>query len=166
MHMRPRVHTATLPADSALWQRHQAGDFLDCFVTEADATPRRAAEVITAFPGWTAALLRLRRLFTAPFGLSQDGPDAPDKVGPFPVISDTDEELIAGFDDKHLEFQVSVLRRDGQIYLATWVHPHNIGGWAYLAAIYPFHVLVARDALRRVAMDRAASGPAGAAPTA
>ena len=151
MTLTPRVHTATLPADSPPWLKHPKGDFLDCFRVTADVSPRQAAEVITAFPGWAGLLLKIRRLVTTPFGLSQDGPDAPDKVGPFPVISETENELIAGFDDKHLEFQVSVLRRDGQIFLATWVHPHNIGGWAYLAAIYPFHVLVARDALRRVA---------------
>ena len=154
---RPRVQTTKLPADSQLWQWHKEGDFLDCFVTEAVIAPRRAAEVITAFPGWTAALLHLRRIVTAPFGLSNDGPDAPDKVGPFPVTLDTAEELIAGFDDKHLEFRVSVLCRDGKVHLATWVHPHNIGGKLYLGAIYPFHFLVARDALLRVALDAQAT---------
>ena len=120
---RPRVQTAPLPADSQLWEWHKQGDFLDCFVTEAAITPRHAAEVVTAFPGWTAGLLHLRRIVTAPFGLSNDGPDAADKVGPFPVTSETAEELIAGFDDKHLEFRVSVMCRDGKVHLATWVHP-------------------------------------------
>jgi hypothetical protein len=39
----------------------------------------------------------------------------------------------------------------GNVYLATWVHTHNIGGRLYLAAILPFHVLIARNALGRVA---------------
>ncbi len=151
----PRVHSTTLPADSLLWRKHTRGDFLDCFSVAADIPPRQAAEVITAFPGWAGFLLKIRGMVTAPFGLSNDGPAAADKVGPFPVILETQDELIAGFDDKHLEFQVSVLRRDGQIYLATWVHRHNIGGWIYLAVIYPFHVLVARDALKRVACESA-----------
>ena len=57
----------------------------------------------------------------------------------------------SGFDDRHLEFRVSVLSRDGRVSLATWVHPHNLGGRLYLAAIMPFHIMVARNALARVA---------------
>ncbi len=105
------------------------------------------------FPGWANFLLQVRRIATTPFGLSNDGPDAPDKVGPFPVESETDQELIAGFDDKHLEFRVSVLSIDGRVYLATWVHPHNLAGRLYLATILPFHVLIARNGLARVKAD-------------
>lgn len=116
-------------------------------------TPRRAAEVITEFPGWAKFLLEIRRLITSPFGLSQDGPDASDKLGAFPVERENEQELIAGFDDKHLEFRISVLSINGQIYLATWVQPHNIGGRIYLDAILPFHILIARNALARVKAD-------------
>ena len=96
-------------------------------------------------------LLQIRRLVTAPFGLSSDGPDAEDKVGVFPVESETECELVAGFDDKHLNFRVSVMSLDGRVYLGTWVHPHNLGGRLYLRAIMPFHILIARNALSRVA---------------
>ncbi|MFT5444856.1 MAG: hypothetical protein ACI9DC_000016 [Gammaproteobacteria bacterium] len=40
----------------------------------------------------------------APFGLSNEGPPAEDKIGPFPVESQTQSELVAGFNDKHLAF--------------------------------------------------------------
>lgn len=92
----------------------------------------------------------IRRIITAPFGLDNDGPDVVDKVGIFPVETETNAELIAGFDDKHLNFRVAVLSHDGQISLATWVAPHNIGGRIYLAAIMPFHIAIARNALARV----------------
>lgn len=147
----PQVRATPLPAHSALHARKGQGDFLDCYSVAADVPTRRAAEVITDFPGWARVLLLIRRILTTPFGLSQDGPDAPDKVGPFPVEIDTETEMVAGFDDKHLEFRVSVLRHEGRISLATWVHPHNIFGRAYLAAIMPFHIMVARNALARVA---------------
>ena len=83
--------------------------------------------------------------------MSQDGPDAADKLGPFPVELETETELVAGFNDKHLDFRVSVMSRDGQVSLATWVHPHNFGGRLYLALIMPFHIMIARNALARVA---------------
>lgn len=146
-----RVSIADLPADSGLYTHIRPGDFLDCYSVQADIAPRRAAEIITDFPGWARFLLLIRRVVTTPFGLSNDGPDAPDKIGPFPVERETGQEIIAGFDDKHLDFRVSVSISDGKVHLATWVHPHNLGGRLYLAAILPFHVGIARDALKRVA---------------
>lgn len=143
--------TATdLPAHSLLSERVGSTDFLDCFCVASDLSPRRAAEVITDFPGWARFLLHIRKVVTAPFGLSNDGPAAPDKVGIFPVETETRRELIAGFNDKHLDFRVSVISQDDQVFLATWVHPHNIGGRLYLKTILPFHILIARNALARV----------------
>ena len=147
------VTKCNLPPQSELRKRVSGSDFLDCYSVSAEATPRRASVVITDFPGWAGFLLQIRRVVTAPFGLSQDGPDALDKVGPFPVESENDQELIAGFDDKHLEFRVSVLSIDGRVYLATWVHTHNIAGRVYLTTILPFHALIARDGLARVRAD-------------
>lgn len=146
-----RVTAIDLPSDSALHARIGSGDFLDCYCVASDLPARQAAEIIVDFPDWARLLQLVRKVITAPFGLSQDGPKADDKVGLFPVELDTDTEVIAGFDDKHLEFRVSVMSQGGRVSLATWVHPHNIGGRIYLAAIMPFHILVVRNALARVA---------------
>jgi len=149
--MRPHVTACPLPAFSQLHSLKAPGDFLDCYGVAAHRSPREAADIITAFPGWAQLLLKLRRVITAPFGLDNDGPDAPDKVGIFPVEADSDRELIAGFDDKQLNFRVSITAEEGFVTLATWVHPHNMGGRMYLTAILPFHILIARNALARVA---------------
>lgn len=146
-----RVSAVAHPPQSRLHRRVAASDFLDSYCVAAQMPPRRAAEIITAFPRWARALLTVRRVVTAPFGLSNDGPPAADKVGVFPVESAANQELIAGFDDRHLNFRVSVMSLDGHVYLGTWVHPHNIGGSLYLQLIMPWHVLIARDALSRVA---------------
>ena len=146
----PNVRKIPLPEDSLLQAYMQKGDFVDCFAAPAEVSPREAAEIIVDFPGWAQPLLTLRKLVTSPFGLSQDGPEAEDKLGPFPVEKDTPEEIIAGFNDKHLNFRVSVMQERGRTYLATWAHPHNFGGRLYLALIYPFHVLVVRNGLWRV----------------
>lgn len=146
-----RVVATELPSDSLLRHRVGAGDFVDCYSVLSETSARRAAEIITAFPAWARILLMIRRLVTAPFGLSNDGPDAADRVGIFPVEEETDQELIAGFNDRHLDFRVSVLSRNGRVFLATWVHTHNLGGRLYLNAIMPFHILIARNALARVA---------------
>ena len=151
------VTATNLPAQSLLSDRVTSTDFLDCYSVASDLSPRHAAEVITAFPGWARFLLRIRRGLTSPFGPSNDGPTAPDKVGIFPVEAENNRELIAGFDDKHLNFRVSVMSHNGRVFLATWVHPHNIGGRLYLAIIMPFHILIARDALARVGVERSSA---------
>lgn len=150
-----------LPASSALHKRCKPGDFLDCYAVTATMPVRDAANVIADFPSWAQLLLLIRRIVTAPFGLDNDGPEAADRVGIFPVESETTSELIAGFDDKHLNFRVSVLSHNSKISLATWVAPHNLGGRAYLAAIMPFHIAIARNALARVRQATLDPRPAG-----
>ena len=95
-------------------------------------------------------MLRLRNALVAPFGLSTNITDAHDKVGPFPVESVSKTELIAGFNDIHLDFRISILRHAEKIYLSTWVHPHNFAGRAYLRTVMPFHILIVRNALKRL----------------
>jgi len=151
------VAAANLPEGSLLQDRIKPDDFLDCYSVPSELSARRAAEVITNFPGWARFLLQIRKVVTAPFGLLNDGPASADKVGIFPVEVETDRELIAGFNDRHLNFRVSVVSEEGRVFLATWVHPHNIGGQIYLKAILPFHILLSRDALARVHMQDAAA---------
>jgi len=151
--MKSQVFATSLPAESILNTRVSPTDFLDCYAVPSSLSHRRAAETITNFPRWVRGLLLVRKVVTAPFGLSNDGPPSNDKIGPFPVETEATNELVAGFDDKHLNFRVSVISQDGIVFLSTWVHPHNIGGRFYLTCILPFHVLITRDALHRVAAE-------------
>ncbi|WP_300031631.1 DUF2867 domain-containing protein [uncultured Roseobacter sp.] len=153
-----QVEKTDLPDHSALHAFRHAGDFLDCYRVASDLPPRAAAGVIVAFPAWARVLVVLRNVLTAPFGLRPDGPESPDKLGPFPVTGETEDEVIAGFDDRHLNFRVGVLSTGSHVFLSTWVRPHHNGGRLYLAAILPFHIMIVRNALTRVA-KQAAPGP-------
>ncbi|BFM50764.1 DUF2867 domain-containing protein [Marinomonas sp. THO17] len=145
-----QVTTHSLPIDSELRRYVKQEDFIDCYAIESDLPPRRAAEIITNFPAWARLLVKIRNAMTAPFGLLKEGPQSADKVGFFPLELDTAQEVIAGFNDTHLNFRVSIMALDGRIYLATWVHPHNKLGKYYLKTILPFHNLIVHNALRRV----------------
>jgi len=145
------VSECDLPAESQLSDRIAEGDFLDCYGVDAEMSAYQAAEIITRFPDWAEFLLKIRTALVTPFGLSTKGPEADHKLGVFPVESETETEVIAGFNDKHLNFRVSVLSLDGRVYLATWVHTHNLAGRLYLKVIMPFHILIARESLVRVA---------------
>lgn len=145
-----RVCKATLPERSILHARVGDYDFLDCYSVESNRSVREAAEIALNFPDWARVLVKLRNLIVVPLGLSSEGPEGTNRVGMFPIESETESELVAGFNDKHLDFRISVFSESRKLFLATWVHPHNIGGRLYLAAIMPFHILIARNALQRV----------------
>ncbi len=152
------VNKVELPASSRLNDFINADDFLDCYAVESSLSPRDAAEIALSFPWWVRCLMTLRNILVKPFGLTTEADDAREKLGIFPLDSETENELIAGFNDKHLEFRLSVLSHEGRIHLATWVKTHNLGGRLYLAAVMPFHIVIIRSALNRVAR-RAPANP-------
>jgi hypothetical protein len=136
--------------------------FADAFGLDIDGRTldaRRAAEkMLGRSPRWVDMLLKLRNLVVAPLGLKTSGASATsprDMIGIFPVISQTPDRLVAGFNDSHLDFRVVVdVTTHGagqQVTATTLVKTHNWLGRAYLAIILPFHRLVVRTMLRQVA---------------
>jgi hypothetical protein len=145
------IRTDTLPRVSTLWSLHQPGDFLDCYSVASTLTLREAATRGLAFPGWAMALLALRNGIVSPFGLKTGAGPATPSLGIFPVRKDDGDELVLGLDDRHLNFRIGLIRLDGRLYMSTWVHPHNRWGRAYLAMVMPFHILITRGAVARMA---------------
>ncbi len=135
--------------------------FSDAYRLETGGQPlaaRQAAErMMGRSPRWVDALLRLRNILVAPFDLKSSGtsermPKA--MIGMFPVLSEAPDRLVAGFNDKHLDFRVVVVAASGagqQITATTLVLTHNWLGRSYLAIILPFHRLIVRTQLRPVA---------------
>jgi hypothetical protein len=142
------LRTETLPRASSLWSLNQRGDFLDCYSVESRLTPQEAAQRGLALPSWARALLALRNALVRPFGL-KTGQTVDAAI--FPVVRNAPEEIILGTDDRHLNFRIVVHRQGGRLYMSTWVHPHNLWGRAYLAVVMPFHILINRAAVRRMA---------------
>jgi hypothetical protein len=140
--------------------------FADAFrvtVADTDFDARSAAErMFSHSPRWVEALLSLRHMIVAPFGLKTSGagePNARGMVGIFPILSETPGRLVAGFDDHHLDFRVvvDVAPANGgrDVTATTLVLTHNRLGRAYLAAIMPFHCLIAKTMLRQVCLATA-----------
>lgn len=129
--------------------------FIDAFRVEIGAAAVNARDACTRMvlhgPRWIDALLRLRNILVTPFGLKTSGEGAPAPhglIGLFPVLSETPERLVAGFDDSHLDFRIVVdVTGDAgghQVTSTTLVRTHNLLGRTYLALIMPFHKLVVR----------------------
>jgi len=88
-------------------------------------------------PRWVRALMGLRNRLGRLVGL---------KAGPasgFPVVRETPDQVVLGFDDRHLDFRIVVEVGGGFITVTTVVRWHNVWGRAYLMAILPFHRVIA-----------------------
>ncbi|MFP5077497.1 DUF2867 domain-containing protein [Rhizobium sp. YIM 134829] len=142
-----------------------AADWADCFQTLRQGNPvtaRRAAELmLTSFPLWVRLLMRLRDGAVRPFGLMgretvEATVPARARIGFFPVIDETNSEITLGLDDHHLDFRLVVTvenQADASqlISVTTLVHRKVTFGRVYMAAIAPFHRLIVRSSLNRLA---------------
>ncbi|MDA9465309.1 DUF2867 domain-containing protein [Bradyrhizobium sp. CCBAU 53415] len=135
--------------------------FIDAFRVEIGATAIDAREACTRMvvdgPRWIEMLLRLRNILVRPFGLKTSGEGAPapgGMIGLFPVLSETHERLVAGFDDSHLDFRIVVdvsgNAASRRVTSTTLVRTHNLLGRTYLTVIMPFHKLVVRNMMGRI----------------
>jgi hypothetical protein len=135
--------------------------FVDAYriaINDTSLDARRAAQcMFERQPPWVEALLVLRNVLVAPFGLKTSGESEPAPhgiIGLFPVLSETPDRLVAGFDDSHLDFRVVVdvvpCDLGQQITATTLVLTHNLLGRLYLAIILPFHRSIVRALLQRL----------------
>ncbi len=62
-----------------------------------------------------------------------------DVIGVWPTYHLSETELIAGRDNGHLDFRVSVLRDEQTVAVSTVCNAHNVYGRLYLRVIVPFH---------------------------
>ena len=66
-----------------------------------------------------------------------------DKIGPWPVFFVGENEIIAGRDNKHMDFRLSVLKvthgAAAEVVVSTICSVHNFLGTIYLFCIVPFH---------------------------
>ena len=166
------VARVAVPARS-LVARVPFTDYADAYRLELDATRFPDVDTVArAFaetsPGWIGTLMRLRDHLVGIFGLKRsiDAPKtihdgrplvAGDFVGFFRVLERNDDEILAGEDDRHLDFRVSFLyerdpadARRASIVVVTVVRFHNVFGRAYFVPVAPFHRRIVPAMLRAV----------------
>ena len=171
-----RVHAVPLPEGSVIHTTLPGADYADAY-RAAEPQPTACAlqawlDVVARTPPWTHALMALRNRLVRLVGLKGVGQlddvhgerarphDAAsyrtgDRVGIFFIRHLGEREVVMGQDDKHLNVQVSLSKQvmGGQpvVVLSTVVHIHNRLGHAYMAVITPFHRLIVRSMLQRLA---------------
>ncbi len=155
------------PMTGRLADWYPDADLLDSFAVELPARSggdiRAIAQAILGqTPPWpvkTVASIQQRvgRL-TAPRTTDDvySADDAHGRINALPILSSTDHELIVGKDGRRMSFRVALMiekSSDGRdlVSMTTAVRCHDRLGHIYLAAIKPFHRMVAPSTLRRAA---------------
>lgn len=139
-----------LPRASRLWGKFEKGDFIDCYAVTSRLSAQEALQIGLALPSWAMMLLKIRNRILSPFGFKTNiDKGYLDSI--FPLEFQDENEVIVGTDDWHQDFRISVYKSQDTIHMSTWVHRHNLAGYIYLALVMPFHILIVRDAMRRIA---------------
>ncbi|WP_052736521.1 DUF2867 domain-containing protein [Aquincola tertiaricarbonis] len=163
-----------VPATSALAHRVGTADFHDAYAVDVGSSTLTALEhflvIVRRTPRWVDVLMTLRNRMVRMVGLKDLGalggvrtgkPAAAyrpgDRVGIFTLISATDDEVLLGDSDRHLDVTLSVLREplDGhgqrRLVVSTVVQVHNLLGRIYMLPVAPLHRLIAPAVLGRAA---------------
>lgn len=145
--------------------------FHDCYEMPLAHEGRSALEIylrmVAWTPRWVESLMALRNRIVSLFGLKNLGHlgalpplkeasayRVGDRVGIFTLLSVSDDEVILGDSDRHLDVKVSVCKVASQtresIAVTTVVHIHNLLGRIYMAVVTPMHRLIVPSVLGRV----------------
>ncbi len=106
-------------------------------------------------PRWINKLLELRNKMVKPFGLKTNSEEMKkenlkvgEKAGIFKIYAIYENEIIAGEDERHLNFRVSVLRDKKMLTMSTLVQYNNWLGKLYFFIVKPFHKIVVKSMLK------------------
>jgi len=163
-----KVTETTVPDDSALQSWLAGADFYDAYEAPLATATLSPTEIFLrashTTPRWVEELMAIRNRIVRLFGLKDVGamkvaaraPDSyqvGDRLGIFSIFGKTENELLLGIDDSHLDVRVSVLKsqRNGipHYVLSTVVHVHNLLGRVYMAPVGRIHPFVVRSMMAR-----------------
>jgi hypothetical protein len=159
-----------LPTQSGINNVYKSVHLADAFAIRLPSGASHDVDVLARFvfshqPSWIRALMRVRDMIVAGFGLktasdlARLGSDAKaERVGIFRIYSSSATEIVLGEDDKHLDFRLSLLCTEAPgpetgalLTISTVVHCHNLLGRTYILVIAPFHRMAVKASLRRAA---------------
>jgi len=169
-----KISKTTLPKNSILTSTNF--EYIDSFQGDyLDAENRVSSEDIgkaffTSAPKWTARLFELRNSIVSIFGFKTSGKtnnrkellenfncEPGEKLGLFAVYHRTENEVILGEDDKHLNFRISLYKEDDEISsdrkkltISTTIKFNNRFGKLYFLPVKPFHKLIVPKMLQGI----------------
>lgn len=142
------VRVVAPPTDGLLAGEHV--DYADAFAVDLPMGSPRNPDVwrqrlFSCPPGGLRTLMRLRDALVRPFGLR--AAESLEIRAGFPVLARSQDEVLTGVDDRHLDFRVSVrvvsapTGRD-TLVVTTTVTFHGVLGRLYFLPVKPVHRLL------------------------
>ena len=149
-----------VPGHSALGKDLiERADFRDSYRAPLSRSDLSVVEIFFAIfarrPGWMNLMLIARNKAAALAGLKvpttseimnmkqRDRYFIGEKIGPWPIFLLSSDELVAGRDNKHMDFRLSIMKvHDGarpSVVVSTLCMVHNKLGQYYLSSIIPIH---------------------------
>ena len=168
--MKPTVSTIDVPLQSRLRNEVAGAYFHDCYEvsvnTEGQSAMALYLTVVSRTPAWVNTLMALRNRAVSVVGLKNLGHlgaldrakqasdyRVGDRVGIFSLLSVTEDEVVLGDSDKHLNVKVSVCKvahdAHTSVAVSTVVNVHNTLGKVYMLFVAPVHRLIAPAMLAR-----------------
>ncbi len=131
--------------------------YSDAFRIRIAAADGRTLEQLMAARGTghlEKMLARLRDRLTAPFGLKPIGKAG---MAPFETVERHEGEVIFGVGDRHADVRIAyalsgAAGTERTLRATTAVRLNNAFGRVYLMVILPFHFLIVRRQLKRIAL--------------
>jgi hypothetical protein len=164
------VVESDVPRHSALGEDLiKRADFRDAYRAPLNRPDLSVVEIFFAIfarrPGWMNLMLIARNKAAALAGLEvptkleimnmeqRDHYSVGDKIGPWPIFFLSSDELVAGRDNKHMDFRLSIMKVHDSIrpavVVSTLCMVHNKFGQYYLSSIIPFHKFGLRKLMGR-----------------
>lgn len=169
-----KIIKTRIPEDSSLYANHSEYNYIDSYegIVNDKNNIVNIVDVGNAFlkpgPKWADSLFALRNKVVALFGLKTPNDigeikktgnykfEPGERVGLFRVFSRTNNEIILGEDDKHLNFRVSLFLEEPKnnktkkiITVTTIVIYNNWFGQLYFYPVKPFHKLIVQTGLKK-----------------
>jgi hypothetical protein len=162
------VSACAVPAQSRLQARLAGAYFSDAHCVD-NPYPERPAlalwmQTLGRTPAWVDGAMRVRNAIVKRLDLKDLGvmsnidPKRPlqdyrvgERVGIFTVLHLSENEVVMGDDDRHLDVQVSLFKTaERKVVVSTVVHVHNTLGRLYMRVVKPAHRFIAPRVLARI----------------
>lgn len=167
--MKFKVDKTDIPIESEISKQLSGAYFFDSYSFYTKLKSRSPLQIwldhASNTPTWVNFLMASRNKIVSKIGLKNlghlgnldskkpiDDYQIGDSVGIFTLILLSDNEIILGDSDKHLDVKVSVYKENNTsdlISISTVVHIHNIVGRLYMFFVKPMHKIIVPSSIIR-----------------
>ena len=164
-----KVKSCPITAESILATDAAKANFSDAYEVENPQPDCSALAVwlstVKKTPRWVNQSMALRNTIVAHLGLKHSGDlssfdfskpaqnyKVGDRVGLFTVYDITENEVVMGETDKHLDVRISLFKSNhgGRVVVSTVVHIKNGLGHLYMLFVKPMHRIIVPTILSKI----------------